>query len=108
MENQESPVLPVVPTPEPLPVSAPQPTPVIDPFAAAAPPPTAAPQTAEVSVKKSSPLLWSIVGVVALLVIGGMVYILLRMPKTAGRTATQVAPPTFSSKNLFTIQLTNN
>lgn len=104
MENQEPPVQPVVPTPELMPVSAPQPTPVIDPFASVTPPPTAAPQVVEAPVKKSSVLLWSIVGVVALLVIGSMVYILLRMPKSAGRTTTQVVPPTFSSKNLFTIQ----
>lgn len=104
MENQEPPVQPGVFAPESAPVNPPQQVPAIDPFASVAPPPMAAPQPTEAPVRKSSTLLWSIVGVVALLVVGSMAYILVRMPKSADRIITQVAAPTFTSKNLFTIQ----
>lgn len=106
MENQQ---LPTGQVQESDPVNPPSRTPVIDPFASVVPP--AAPtqidvpaQPTEVPIKKSSPLLWSVVGIVALLVIGSMAYILVRMPKSAGRAITQGTAPTFTSKNLFTIQ----
>lgn len=104
MENQEPPVQPVVSTPEPVPVNTPQPAPVIDPFASVAPPATLPPQPVEASAKNVSTLLWAVIGLVALLVVGSMAYILVRMPKTAGRVVTSGPAPAFSTKNLFTIQ----